>query len=1105
MRKSFFLTLFTGIFFFPTIAQQPVLKLPTAHTAWITGFAVSNNGKYIATSSVDFTIKIWDYRTRKELRVLKGHEGSVNTVCFSPDDKLLLSGGNDATVKLWELNTGQCISSLDTMFYRTINDLCFSPDGKLVAGCSSNGVCVFDLKTKKKLLNFRLDGVGRKIRFFPNGKKLATIESDSSFSVWSIKDSAEYLVKESFHYNHGDIKDFFITRDGKFTINAVNTTIKNIRMHLVGGMDTFRFAGHTKPPLAVCAGENNDVFYSLSEADNPLNFQPDIEVKKWSISRRSCIDSFYFNHKSNSILNKQIVLSPQKELIIGNYETIFFLKHDPFSFKDLIHSRTTINNGIYQKDSMFVFTAEDGMIRNFDPFLVKFNMQNSGNPFIESFFQNDSDSIFIIQKAIKGKRYNSNILKYSLYGGNPDTVLIEPGYIKGTPGINLSDDGILMNYQIVPIINGKFRNDTARFKVYNFPSGKFIRDENASGIISDVKFLPDNRSYVLCTNQSNKFFYYRDTLSTIYCDTITDKYEYYTNLEVLDSSRVIVSNNNGISIWNLKTNKIENKILAFYHHGRYVSSVDIKLSVDKDKLLLCQKDTVKLISLATKEIVQTFSGEMGWVHEMAFSKDRKSIITACIDNTIRFWDIGTGKEKYKIVFIDSADWIIISPRGYYQCTPAAARLIHYVTKDNKIITFDQLDIKYNRPDKVLEAMGNTDTLLKRSYNKAYEKRMKKLGIDTLVFRDGYSVAEVDFVNRDKIEYEQTREKLTLHIKGADNTYRLDRFNVWVNEVPVFGLKGINLRKKKSNKIDTTITIRLSNGQNSIETSVINVNGTESYRTPLLVNYSSATPQTEIMRFVGIGIDKFADNKYDLQYSSKDIRDLSVKLKEKYGSNIIIDTLFNENVTVGNVKALKEKLKQTTVNDKVIIAYSGHGLLSKDFDYYLSTYSINFDKPEQNGLAYDELENLLDGIPARKKLMLIDACHSGEVDKEDLIAFNAVTDSSLKKGIKPVAYKKAGQLGLKNSFELMQSLFVNVGKSTGSTIISAAAGTQFALERSDLKNGVFTYSILEAMKNHPQMKISELKTIVGKRVEDLTKGLQKPTSRNETIVLDWSVW
>ena len=49
-----------------------------------------------------------------------------------------------------------------------------------------------------------------------------------------------------------------------------------------------------------------------------------------------------------------------------------------------------------------------------------------------------------------------------------------------------------------------------------------------------------------------------------------------------------------------------------------------------------------------------------------------------------------------------------------------------------------------------------------------------------------------------------------------------------------------------------------------------------------------------------------------------------------------------------------------------------------------------------------------------------------------------------------------------------------------------------------------YSILEAIKDYPTMKISDQKTIVGKRVEELTKGLQKPTSRNETIAVDWTV-
>lgn len=61
------------------------------------------------------------------------------------------------------------------------------------------------------------------------------------------------------------------------------------------------------------------------------------------------------------------------------------------------------------------------------------------------------------------------------------------------------------------------------------------------------------------------------------------------------------------------------------------------------------------------------------------------------------------------------------------------------------------------------------------------------------------------------------------------------------------------------------------------------------------------------------------------------------------------------------------------------------------------------------------------------------------------------------------------------------------------------------KKNDLKNSVFTYSILEAMQQHDTLKVSELKSIVSKRVEELTNGLQKPTSRNETISVDWNIW
>lgn len=139
-------------------------------------------------------------------------------------------------------------------------------------------------------------------------------------------------------------------------------------------------------------------------------------------------------------------------------------------------------------------------------------------------------------------------------------------------------------------------------------------------------------------------------------------------------------------------------------------------------------------------------------------------------------------------------------------------------------------------------------------------------------------------------------------------------------------------------------------------------------------------------------------------------------------------------------------------------------------------------------------------------MLIDACHSGEVDKEELLRINNTTDSlHLSRGGITVAYKEEGHLGMKNSFELMQSLFTNIGKTTGAAIISAAGGTQFALERGDLQNGVFTWSILKAMKDQPHLNISSLKKIVSQEVERVTQGMQKPTFRAENMESDWELY
>jgi hypothetical protein len=99
----------------------------------------------------------------------------------------------------------------------------------------------------------------------------------------------------------------------------------------------------------------------------------------------------------------------------------------------------------------------------------------------------------------------------------------------------------------------------------------------------------------------------------------------------------------------------------------------------------------------------------------------------------------------------------------------------------------------------------------------------------------------------------------------------------------------------------------------------------------------------------------------------------------------------------------------------------------------------------------------------------------------------------------------------NAFKKMNELFVNLNNNTGAVIISAAGGQENALEGFKIdgkiiKNGAFTYSLLECLRQYKgkALKVSTLKQYAEKRVEEITEGAQKPTSRQETMEIDWIV-
>jgi uncharacterized caspase-like protein len=476
----------------------------------------------------------------------------------------------------------------------------------------------------------------------------------------------------------------------------------------------------------------------------------------------------------------------------------------------------------------------------------------------------------------------------------------------------------------------------------------------------------------------------------------------------------------------------------------------------------------------------------------------------------------TNSEKYVyLTFYKNLNFIFFTPDHYYY-TNEHSNFTSYFTKDLKVYPLEQFDLKYNRPDIILDRLGYADSLTIASYHSAYLKRLKKMNFTEEMLKDDFHLPELKINNFEFLPSITDSSDLNLDFDIKDSKYKLDRINIFINDVPVFGTAGIDLRKEDIQEINKKINLSLSEGENKIQVSVLNQAGAESYKETAYITYKPKKSVQPNLYLITIGDSRYSDSRFDLTYASKDAVDIAEAFSNNKNSlyeNVFSFTYTDEKVTRENILLLKEELKKAKRDDVVIISVAGHGVLDDKLDYYLATHDMNFSNPSGKGIPYEELESLLDGIAPLKKVLFLDACHSGEVDKEEveLLAQNNASNGKVK-------FRNAGagiqkkNLGLKTTSELMSELFTDLRRGTGATVISSAGGAEYAMESDEWKNGLFTYCLLHGLKDKAadankdgEIWLSELQSYLRKEVTELSNGAQQPTSRIENLSMDFRVW
>jgi len=516
---------------------------------------------------------------------------------------------------------------------------------------------------------------------------------------------------------------------------------------------------------------------------------------------------------------------------------------------------------------------------------------------------------------------------------------------------------------------------------------------------------------------------------------------------------------------------------------------------------------VKVFDVETLALLLEFEAGNARVYNLVFSKDDRYLFANMQDGHLYMYDL---KERRPVaqILLKYENSLIITSQAYYMGTKSLLQSLGF-KYNGQTFSFTQFDAQLNRPGKVMERLGFAQPGLIETYHLIEQKRSGLLNVSEDFLLQSESIPVARIKNRSAIPMVTKESILPLQLTYDQPTASDCRLQLWVNGVPIFGING------RPTAGETTLEVELNSGQNLIELA-LEKEGVVGRRTGLQVWCErESKPEAYV---ISIGVSDYQAEGKDLQFATKDAEDIAKLYQESANfDQVHTQTLLNEQVTKANILALRNWLERTTVDDQVVLYISGHGLLDENYDFYYATEDTDFANPAKKGILYDDIEGLLDGIPARRKLLLIDACHSGEYDKDAPPLPQAQQDSLKQKGVAFKGFSKGDEesapvLGLQNSFELMQQLFADLRRGSGATVISSSSGVQVSYEDEEWQNGAFTYAFLYGLKSMKadensdgQVTASEIQAFVAEYVPRLTDGLQVPTFRRENLEFDFRVW
>ncbi len=1034
-------------------AQEAELIIPKGHTTPVVLIDFHKDGRWLASSQGNNSYTVWNFDAEKEIRHCDFHKDPITALSFHPNYSQLLSGDVLGRVITYDIIKNRKRSD------RQIHN------GKvkgIIFGKNAEYFYTYSNDSTLKKVNYAYFKIIQDISFNDKISSIAVLENDNTLLV-ALKNSDFILIdekgKKTVFNNEQNLVLNEILIHGKHHIGIseqgeiIKIDLQNKSLSSLKQIPFKVKKSIITDSILMIAGRGPlDITFLNTESLEPINDFPDFELQKDLDPYNISLQTIDFDRDSN------ILFIPDYDYSIGAYSFIKKKYIRRFQgFTERIRDFNIALNG-----SVLSIASSKNGLRLYDLKEIHDTriLPNSYPAYRVDFSKNGLNMALVKEDSL------------IIY----NTVSFDPKFKFPLKGVYPNGSTCFVNDKL--FLKKDEKDGISVFDTEN-KTKSLIKLKESFEIKADEK-----GNHFGIKSGSNKIFLYDSSLlkkiAKIKSDGIID-FDFSSNGENI----VLISNDRA------------HEIKVFAKNGKLIIERELPISFRGEKIKVLKSGnkflswrtsvdkkgeevdfSIKLWDMDSLRIIQKLEGLQSTITGVQYDSHRNYVIASSEDGSIKIWPIDNSYTEHKyyptsIFPLRGVELVTMLNNGVYDATRSAMEDMHYV-QGSEYISLDQMKEKYYEPKLLSKIFGyNKQSIQPRS-----------------------AVEHFDLYPEIKIQHPAVNGG----ILGVDLKERgggVGKVNVFINnkKAKEFSPSKSMLENQIQYKVESHPFL-IPNEINEISVKASNASG-DLNSSPKKIKYIwNTNTEHETQKFYAliIGVSDYSGTKLDLNFSSKDAKSISKAIQNGasnyFGKENVEIIDLNSINSESNLKPSKENALNvldelaTKVNpqDVFLFYFAGHGVQGKEDDknYYLLTEEAsyheikNLSNPSSYSISDNELGESLSKISSLNMVMILDACHSGEmVDK-----FNS----------------NMGHLSTKEEKALEKLI-----SETGLHVLAGSESDNVSYETSLYGQGLLTYSLLfgmkgEALRDGQYLDVNRLFQYASAKVPELARnvgGVQKP--------------